>query len=307
MPIAHSLITKDEWVAYREPYNIETTNSVLIDKFNTGVSSLVDKYNGVLLYYKYVKNVKHDSNDILEYTESSPFTRLFKVSPNGYFIYNYPQTDLWKRHSIDDSILDKYLVNTNKYAQPDSIYPIQHTDYILFCLQATATYLPHSFNISGLFNIVRWAKHNNKAVYFKLHPNTPDNSHIYKIWYKLKYNGYITDHTILIGKQYNLDNLIDNASAVWTFSSGAAFQAILKDKAVVHFYPDTDYAPIATFAETPEQAYTASIISEEDKLRYLSWFYHKLTIDVTATDFINKLDERFLQVFKKRMTIDEIF
>jgi hypothetical protein len=307
MPIATNLISKSNWILSRELNNIETNNSYLIDYFNNAVQTLIPKYNGVLVYYKYVKNKIHMSNDLLEYSESSPFARLFKISPNGYYLYNYLPNNLWNRQDIDNHILEKYLIHTNKYSQPTSLYNIQHKDYILFCLQSNASYLPHSFNLKGLFDIVKWANSNNKVVYFKIHPFTAADSHIFKIWQKLIDNGYINNQTVLVDKTYNLDHLIDNCKAVWTFSSGAGFQAILKNKPVAHFYQHTDYAPIATFANTPEEAYSAVRVSESDKLRYLSWYYHKLTIDVTNSNFIDRLDERFSQVFKKGMSIEEIF
>jgi hypothetical protein len=307
MTIAFDMFTEELWIQARKQDNLQVVNSHLISTFNNAFKLLQHKYNGVLKYYKSTKQFKLNSHDILEYSETTPFARMFKVSPKGYFLYNYEPYDLWKRHSIDNNIISKYTYETNKYTQPDKTFTIQHQDYILFCLQANATYLPHSFNVRGLFDIVKWSKEHSKPVYFKLHPHTKPDSHIYKLWQKLKDNGYITDITVLIDSSYNLDHLIDNSLAVWTFSSGAGFQAILKNKPVSHFYQETDYATIANFVSTPEQAFLSKQTNEEDKLRYLSWYYHKLTMDVTSNTFVDRLDERFYQVFEKRLKIDQIF
>ena len=307
MTLAHNLISVDDWISCREPYKLDTSNAELIKLFNSGIYSLASRYTGVLCYYKYVKSKPHNSSSILEYSESSPFARLFKVSPNGYYLYNYENIDLWKKAQVDTDILSKYLYHTNKYKQPATLYEPNISDYILFTLQANATFAKHSFNIRGLFDIVKWANNNKQHILFKLHPFTPENSHIHNTWRILQEHGYITQYTVLIGKEYNLDSLIDGSKAVWTFSSGSGFQAILKGKPVAHFFKDTDYQPIATFATSPEEASSSKVCDTDKLYQYLSWYYHKLTIDVTADNFIDRLDRRFHDVYKKGKTLDQIF
>lgn len=307
MALSANIITVEEWIQYREPYSIETKNSQLIQKMNDAIYALKDKYTGCVVYYKHVKTNPHNSRSIIEYSESSPFARMFKVSPSGYYLYNFLQDDLWRRHPIDDGVEKHFVGNTNKYTQPSNIYNIEHGDYVLFCLQANISTLNHPFNIRGMFDILKWSKETKTPVYFKAHPYMNEDSHLIKMWNKLNEAGYVTDITRMIGKEYQLDHLIDNSSAVWSFSSGAGFQAILKNKPVVHFYENTDYSAIALYAKTPEEAITAKPVSDEDKLRFLSWYYHKLTLDVTAPNFLERLDERFDQVFNHELPINEIF
>ncbi len=307
MVLATNLISTEEWIKHRELHGVETKNASLIHSMNEAIESLRSKYTGAVVYYKHVKTNPHNSRSIIEYTESSPFARMFKVSPSGYYIYNFEQNDLWKRHSIDEQILNRFSTDTNKYTQPESLYEIQHEDYVLFCLQANASRLNHPFNIRGMYDILKWSKDTKTPVYFKMHPHMNEDSHLIKMWSKLDQHGLVTDLTRMVDKSYQLDHLIDNSKAVWTFSSGAGFQAILKNKPVAHFYENTDYSAISLYAKTPEEAITAKPVSDEDKLRFLSWYYHKLTLDVTALNFLERLDERFDQVFNHELPINEIF
>lgn len=307
MVLSTNIISVEDWILYREPHKVETKNSELIAAVNDAITLLKDKYVGSIVYYKYVKANPHNSRSIIEYSESSPFARMFKFSPSGYYLYNFKQNDLWKRHRIDEGIEQYFSGDTNKYTQTTNLYEIEHDNYVLFCLQANVSTLNHQFNIRGMFDILKWSKETKTPVYFKEHPYMNSDSHILKMWDKLKDAGYVTDITKMISKDYQLDHLIDNSAAVWSFSSGTGFQAILKNKPVVHFYEETDYSAIAHYAKTPEEAILAKSASHDDKLRFLSWYYHKLTIDVTATTFLERLDERFDQVFNHELSIDEIF
>lgn len=307
MALSLNLISMEDWIKSRELHGIETKNSQLIQKMNDGIYSLKHKYTGSIVYYKYVKKTPYNSRSIIEYSESSPFARLFKVSPSGYYLYNFQQNDLWKRHKIDDTIRQYFSINSNKYTQPAGLYDIQHDKYILFCFQSNASRINHPFNIRGIYDILKWSKETNTPVYFKEHPHMKEDSHLINMWNKLKKAGFVTDITRFIGKEYQLDHLIDNSSAVWSFSSGAGFQAVLKNKPVVHFYENTDYSAIANYAKTPEDAIKAKCARDEDCLRFLSWYYHKLTIDVTSSNFTERLNERFDQVFNHELPIDKIF
>lgn len=307
MALATNIISVEDWIRYREPHKVETKNSELIQRINDAIYSLKDKYTGSVVYYKYVKTNPHNSRAIIEYSESSPFARMFKFSPSGYYLYNFEQNDLWKRQPIDDNVEKYFSGDTNKYTQSSNLYEIDHNEYILFCLQSNISTLNHPFNIRGMFDILKWSKETKTPVYFKEHPYMNSDSHLIKMWNKLKDAGYVTDITKMISKEYQLDHLIDNSSAVWSFSSGAGFQAILKNKPVVHFYEATDYSVIANYAKTPEEAILAKSVSHGDKLRFLSWYYHKLTLDVTAENFLERLDERFDQVFNHELSINEIF
>ena len=307
MALSTNLISVQDWIQSRELHGIETKNSELIRNANEAILSLKEKYTGSVVYYKYVKTEPHNSRSIIEYTESSPFARMFKASPSGYYLYNFQLNDLWKRQLIDYGVEKHFIGNTNKYTQPSTLYDIEHDDYVLFCMQSNASRINHPFNIRGMYDILNWSKETKTPVYFKAHPHMQEDSHLLKMWNKLNQAGYVTDITRMVGKEYQLDHLIDNSKAVWTFSSGAGFQAVLKNKPVAHFYENTDYSAIAHYAKTPEDASTAKQVGDEDRLRFLSWYYHKLTIDVTSSNFIERLDERFDQVFNHELPIDKIF
>lgn len=299
------LNSEEEWKLARNHHPDKHKNSHYIKKFNEAVMSIHDRYDGVLEYHN-ISRRTGQSKESLEYTENSPFFRLFKISPARFYLDHFDRDYLWKRHSIDPAILSRYEKETNKYSQSDNLFDIQH-DYILFTLQSNENLADHSFNIKTLIDILRWSKENRKHVYFKLHPFTSENSHVVMFWEALKSRGEVSEYSVLVGKDYNLDHLIDNCEALWTFSSGSGFQGVIKRKPVAHFYPNVDFRAVSQFARTPEEASLAMKPNEDELMRFLSWYYHKLTIDVSDESLIDKLNQRFTMFFKEKKTIDEIF
>jgi hypothetical protein len=93
---------------------------------------------------------------------------------------------------------------------------------------------------------------------------------------------------------------------LWSFRSGSGLQAILKGKPVSYFHKPYDFHPICKYASSPQEAYEA-VYNEENVKRFLSWYYHKLTLDITAENFEDRLYQRLDNYFNKGYAINDLF
>jgi hypothetical protein len=309
-------MSTEKWKNIRSDKPMEKwKNAHYFDKFNAVINKYASEFDGSIKYYPSpgirIDSKTNPKNRLLEYSENSPMFNLFKLSPNGYYIYNYNQLDLWKKHDIDHNIIE-FLndKNTNKYNQNNKIYEFDE-EFILFPLQS----LYVRFDANIFIRCVIWAEKNKKYIIFKKHPFSVADDHIDKVWKHLQQKGIIKQYAKLITHEYNLDKLIDAAKMVWCFSSGAGTQALLKRKPLSFFSwdikgrvrPFVDYAPIAHLSNGPEDAYSNKNINEEDLKRYFSWYYHKLVIDLDNNDYEQKIYNRMYDFYVKDKTIEEIF
>lgn len=295
------LITEQSWADARTSQPDKLVNIQKLINFNTALQTVKHDYSGNIAYHKF--NKKYDAasmRNTLEYVENSPIFEYFKLSPYSYYLNNFPKDSLWKRCDIDSSILQLFN-NTNKYKQSDKLF-LFDKPYILFTLQSNRSLLPHSFMPDILIKTVLWAARTKNYVIFKLHPFTAENSHILKYWKQLDNLGYITDYAVLVDSSYNLDYLIANANQVWTVSSGSGMQAVIASKPVSHFYANVDFAAIAQFSTSPEEAFITKQISELDRLRFLTWYFTKLTINSESSDLIARIRHRLEQFFVYKQT-----
>jgi hypothetical protein len=295
------LISEQTWASARTSQPGKLLNIEKLIKFNSALETVKYEYNGKIAYHKF--NKKYDATSMantLEYTENSPIFEYFKLSPYSYYLTHFPTDNLWQRCDIDSTIIQTFS-NTNKYKQNNKLY---HFDkpYILFTLQSNRSLLPHSFIPDILIKTVLWATRTKNYVVFKLHPFTDENSHVINYWKQLIKLGHITDYTVLVDSSYNLDHLIANATQVWTFSSGSGMQAVIAGKPVSHFYANVDFAPMAKFSISPEQAFTTQSIAETDRLRFLTWYFTKLTINSESKDLMSRIRYRLEQFFVNKHT-----
>ena len=306
--IETNLISEDEWRMARSDQPSKWANSHYFSRFNQAVEKHVNDFSGRLEYYKFNKSKENIAPPgVLEYTENSPIINLFKVSPYGYYLNNYKENDIWRQWDIDSSIVDHYQnMQTNKYEQGNEHY--NGGGYILFPLQSNRTYANHSFNLKKLMQCMLWANANKRTILFKLHPHTDPNGHLIRYWGDLEKLGVTSKYTQLIGAEYNIDSLITNADAVWSFSSGAILQSVLKGKPTVSFWPYHDWLPVAPYCNTPEDAAKVTLLYGGTRDRFLSWYYQSLTIDVNADDFEQRLVHRFeICLGKNETSLHKIF
>jgi hypothetical protein len=300
-----NLITGYQWKNLRINQKEKWKNSHWFEVFNKKLLSFSDDFNGVVSYYDGSSITKKPSTKLIEYSENTPIFYHFKLSPNGYFLYNYKPDPLWQAHDIDTNILSFYNKQTNKYKQPDNKFNFQYP-YILFALQS----LPARTDIKKLIEVILWAEKNKTYLLFKKHPFSKPNDVFDKLFTAMRSKKLITKYAILVSYDFNIDYLISACEGLWTFSSGTGFQALLKNKPVSVFKVQSfcaDYYPIARLCSSPEEAYNNKSISEDTVKRFFSWYYNKLVIDLSTKDCEEKIYNRLHDVYIKRKSIEEIF
>lgn len=274
-----------------------------IKKFETElrvVSQSLD-IDTVIDYYNHYPVKRSDYQSIIEYEENTPIPYLFKLSPGRYFLNRF-NPKLWHRHDIDSTIKSKFI-NANKYALRSELY--QFSDpYILFSLQST-NFGSRSMSKKLLIELVYWAETNKRYILFKLHPFTNSNSKLLLYWKMLEAAGVISKYAILVDSKFNTDNLVQNADAVWTYSSGVGLNAVLQGKPVVAFTDQQDYADLYTICQTPSEVVHATATLDTD--RFLSWYYNKLIIDVSRDDLNNQIIDRIKSCVDNNYDIERIF
>lgn len=243
------------------------------------------------------------SSYLIEYCENTPIEYFFKMSPNLYFLNKF-SPKLWHKNDIDTNIRSKFI-NANKYALRDEVYQFDKP-YILFALQSI-NFTSNTMSKRLLIELVHWAETNSKYILFKLHPFTTPDSKILLYWNMLKEAGVIKKYAVLVDSKYNTDELINNAEAVWTYSSGVGLNAVVQDKIVVAFTDKLDYADLYTICKGPNEAILAKNKSKLDIDRFLSWYYNKLIIDVSRDDLNEQIYNRIQTCIDNNYNVERIF
>lgn len=292
------LISEHDWASPRSHQYGKLYNLPKLLKFNSVLNAVKYDYTGTIAYFKVNKRSYIPQDNLLEYTENSPIFHFFKLIPNRYYIADFPDDNLWRTCDIDTTVYQLFS-NTNKYTQPEKQFVLDKP-YILFPLQSNNSKLLHSFMPDIFIRTILWAKATKTYILFKAHPFTTVNSHIYKYWDYLKAQGHVSDYSILVPPEYNVDYLVHNAEQVWTFSSGVGMQAAIVGKPVAHFWRDVDFFPLSTFAKTPEDAILSTAPSAEDRHRFLTWYFKILTINADSPKLELKIRNRLEKYFAQK-------
>lgn len=252
-------------------------NVPYLKKFNNALQELAPAYDGEIVYYYN----KPSSDRYMSYGEGTPAFYLFKLVPKDYLISDFNHNNYWRYVDPDSSIIN-YLLNTNmnKYKQSDINLDFSFS-YILFVLQQIKP------SIQLINAVASWAAKTRNHVVFKAHPMEQGLN-------LLPTNKYT--HLVI---EANTDYLVQNARAVWSRESGVGFYALLHNKPTAYFENtiDYNYGPIAHFSKTPEDAASNPHVPYNDIVRYFTWYYNKIAIDVTASDFEHRLNTRLYKYF----------
>lgn len=293
----------ESWKDSRKAQTSKWSNYIFIEKFETALNSIEIDYPLDIQYYM-GRHIGLKSN-IIEYTESTPFVKLIKLSPRGYFISCHESTPLWEKCDIDSSIIQT-IGSTNKYIQPSNVY---HFDkpYVLFALQSLNFTDPkYHLDIKTFAKVMYWAEINKTHVLFKLHPYNRQKDLTIKYWNILRKEGLGKQYVELVPADYSIDHLILNSIGVWTHSSGVAFQSLLHNKPTVTMTRNVDWWPISIINNNP---ITTQFIApnRDEVLRYLTWYYHKLTIDSTSINLKNNIESRLHSFIKYDFDPERIY
>ena len=275
----------ENWKISRESQPEKLVNYKWIESFESTLSNVDSPEDLTVRYYTQSSEFSKRS---IAYTEGTPVVQFFKMSPGVFFIENFDNT-LWKNQDIDSNIRDKFS-SVTKYIQPDKTYQFDKP-YILFALQSI-NFTDTTLSKRLLIELIYWAETNKRYVLFKLHPFTKPDDKIVKYWQMIQSAGIIKEYAVLVDASYDTTDLIKRADEVWTYSSGVSLEAVLHNKPTMCFAPNTEFAAIVNVSSSPLALSYANAVTEEDVNRFLSWYYHKLIIDVSREDLQAQIEKR---------------
>ncbi len=273
-----------------------------VDKFESELTKVSQDVPDKLLVGYYDKFMGYEQAQI-EYTENTPIPYYFKLSPHRYYIENFTPK-LWMNTDVDSTIRDKFI-DANKYVPKKDIFQFTES-FILFTLQSV-NFRRDSLSQRTLLELVHWAESNKRYILFKLHPFTSEDNPTLIFWDKLVQASVVKKYAVLVGTDYNTDDLIQRADMVWTHSSGTSLSAVLAGKPVAAFSDKTDYAELYTTCQSPEEAANVQAKPQQEIDRFLSWYYHKLIIDVSRTDLYDQIHNRILKCIDTDYDLSKIF
>jgi hypothetical protein len=225
--------------------------------------------------------------NVLSWRFGLPNPELFVFAPNRMYIdKNNPFLELWRDCDIDDKILDVYRSRSNnKYKQPSKKLELP-SSYNLFVLQDSIGSEQDHLN-----DALAYARDTKTYTVFKQHPLT-------KI--DIKQNEY----AIFADSSYDLDHLLDNADAVSSSWSSTSLNAMLRGKRTAT-YDLMPYSEIVPRIDIAYQLENVEPVSDEVLSRFLSWFTHKLCIDVSKEDYESRIEKRIVD-FSNGMRTEEL-
>tara|TARA_R110000868_G_scaffold353302_2_gene614548 strand:- start:131 stop:1171 length:1041 start_codon:yes stop_codon:yes gene_type:complete len=277
--------------------------------------------------------------DVLFYRGGSPIYPIFVISPGGKYINYNPCFHLWKKQKIDDDILSKLLkYDVNRYKQPDTVCEVPE-EYDLFPLGLSNHIYgfndhPSQIEITNddprycnnkercligqgsiksnwrrkvqsrdewaTLDAMKYATENKRLTLFK---NPHAQGTRVRDWDDLERDGFVSKYTVYV--EGNIDKLIEGARIVYSSDSMSTFQAMLNGKPTATYYNlmISEVTPVISTAKDMENIRP---VPYKDMLRFLSWFYHKLSIDIYSDDASDKL-ERLIRNFKKGNRTKELF
>jgi hypothetical protein len=299
MTLHLNLITEDEWKQARAKsiHKEKWPASHWISTLGNIITTLRDQYSGRFEY----RADNHGSmcKNTLCVSETSPVFQLFCIHSDSFTNQaDFQNLTYWKHSSIDSNIFTIFnSYNLNKY-ETGSIHELDFDNFILFPLQS----LQPNFDITTFTDIIKWSNNNKKRMLLKLHPFTEPNNYIFDILISMKNAGWLK-HVKIVTHRYNINYLIDRSSSVWLFNSGVALNAIIRGKPVATFRKSR-YNPLCTMVKSPEEADKVCYPNDDLLYQYLSWFYHRYTIDIGADSAISRFTELFDYYYKYNNSLE---
>lgn len=306
MSLQLELLEEYDWVQGRLNQPDKLHNSYLISIFNNAISAIKDNFISGNIYYNKIVKQRDIVKNSLIYEETSPYVNLFTLAPKSYYMQDVYFTNLWKHVDIDSNILNIFAsMKQTKYKNTDVEYDIP-SKYILFALQSDSKHLDKNYSKELVKNILSFATNTQTHIIFKLHPFTNPRTRFLNDLLEFKANNLLSKYTHIISHKFSTNHLVNNAEQIWTFSSGVALQAVVANKKSVSF-SNTNYAPAVIKVNCPEEAYYCSAPSTDIILRFLTWYYHKINLNVLSTNFEEALFDKCNNFFNKKLPVSQIF
>lgn len=254
------------------------------------------KHNAYCMFNEYVR-LNHENT--LFWFVGAPQNLFLKfVSQNEYtFIRkNTPEHNFWKIYEIDPNIKELLLSkNTDKYLQleDDSNLPDR---YDLFLLQ-----LVNGKDKEQSFKVLDFIKKQKIPTLLKRHP-LHRKELFEEFWKEAQGFGILSEYAIPIFGDTN--KLIKNATRVYSVDSAASFNALLHNVPVYTFEKMffSEIVPtcnLYSMDEIPQP-------SQEDILKYLSWYYHSFVIDTESDNWKDRIEQRIVN-FKNKVPLHDLY
>jgi hypothetical protein len=216
-------------------------------------------------------------DNTLTWRFGSPNPNLYVFTPNRMYLdKNNPFLNLWKNCDLDESVMQTFA----KYVQPQKILELPES-YNLFLMQDSL-----GLEYEHFMDAVRYAHERKVYTIFKQHPLTEVCTHFSD-----------SEYTIFVDASYNLDHLVNNADKVFSSWSSVGLSAMLAGK-VTATYDTMSYSEIMPRISTAYELEDVEPVDRDDLCRFLSWFTHKLCIDVTKEGFDDRIEKRIVDFSK---------
>ena len=126
----------------------------------------------------------------------------------------------------------------------------------------------------------------------------------WKAWEVYVREGLTSEYSIFIDN-VNTDSLIPNANRVYSADSAVSLNAMLAGKPTATFHP-MDLSEVVPMITEPEELDNVEPVPLSVQNQFLSWYYHKLVIDIDSPDFESKMESIMIR-FKNGEGTKEIF
>lgn len=260
-----SIVYYQTWAKLRSDSPLKLDNVNTLKQFETVLCSITKQYTHC--------DVSNSRNNQLVFSEGSANFGLFKLTPNGDYITHNPMLHLWKKSDVDSNILKTFEGMTNsKYSQPRCVNT-PNTPYNLFLLQMAST-----VDLKPTVDALKYASEQKRFTLFKIHPAPGDGTDFNLLWEMFKKNDLVSDYTVLVDG--SLSELISEADIVYSADSACTFNAILAGKPTFN-YRTNEFSEIVPLLRTSKDM-TIPTINHTDVLRFLTWYYYKLSIDINS-------------------------
>jgi hypothetical protein len=202
----------------------------------------------------------------------SPKTDLYVFTPNKMYLDKVnPFLHQWKECDIDHDVTKIF---GTKYSQGSRIIDLPDK-YNLFLLQDNI-----GPEYDHMLDAMKYAEEQKVYTVFKQHPLTEICIHN-------------SDYIIFADANCNLDHLLDNADKVFSSWSSVSLNAMLKGKPCAT-YDTMAFSEIVPKIDSAYQLEDIEPVNQDDLSRFLSWFTHKLCIDVSKEGFEEKIEQRIV-------------
>jgi hypothetical protein len=253
--------------------NLHQTHYIfpIVFKVASAVDRILEKHNlSNCIFSELYDHANFDHT--LTWRFGSPNINFFVFAPNHQYLDRVnPFLNQWKTSDIDPNITDhfgsKYIPASNKIQLPDQ--------YNLFLMQDSI-----GAEYDHLMDAINYA--NDRKVYtiFKQHPLTqitiPESK-----------------YAIFADANCNLDHLLDNAERVFSSWSSVSVNAMIRGKPVAS-YDTTAFSEILPMINTAYELEDVQPVDQTDLKRFLSWYAHELCIDVTYSNFEERIEQRII-------------